>query len=394
MSRSFSKKGLDRMRGVMAGYVERGELPGLVTLISRGGEVHVEALGRLETGGDEPMRRDTLFRIASLSKPVTAAAALILVEECRLRLDDPVDPFLPELANRKVLKRPDGPLDETVPAKRPISLRDLLTLRMGLGHIMEPAGDWPIQKAINEVKILQGPPHPRAEPAPDEWMRRVGSLPLLHQPGERWLYDLGIDVLGVLIARAAGQPLETFLKERLFEPLGMKDTGFFVPPEKIDRLPACYRGKELYDDPRNSEWSTPPAFPSGSGGLVSTVDDYHAFCRMLLNKGSHGRERILSRPSVELMTTDHLTPEQRVGQDIFFRGNTSWGLGLSVDTKREDLYLNPGRFGWTGGLGTSAYSDPKEDLVGVLMTQLLMDSPEAPHVFQDFWTSTYQAIGG
>jgi len=394
----LSKARLGRMHDVMAGFVERGELPGLVTLVSRRGEVHVDAIGMKTLAGSDPMRRDTIFRIASLTKPIAAAAAMILVEECRLRLDEPVDRLLPELAGRKVLKRLYGPLDDTVPAKRPISLRDLLTLRMGLGHIMEPSSAWPIQKAIAGQQILQGPPKPLTVPAPDEWIRRVATLPLMHQPGDKWMYDLGLDVLGVLIARAAGQPLETFLRERIFEPLGMKDTGFSVPAEKLDRLPGCYQGNpetgalDVYDDAGDSQWSRPPAFPSAAGGLVSTVDDYLAFCRMMLNKGRHGRERILSRPSVELMTTDHLTPEQKKGAGVFFGDYSSWGFGVGIITRRHDLADVPGRFGWTGGLGTSGYSDPKEDLVGILMTQRLMDSPEPPRVFLDFWTSAYQAI--
>jgi CubicO group peptidase (beta-lactamase class C family) len=396
MPGGLSAARLDRMRGVMAGFVERGEMPGLVTLVHRRGETHAEAYGALTFGG-APMRRDTIFRIASLTKPVTAAAAMILVEECRLRLDEPVDRFLPELADRKVLKRPDGPLDDTVPAKRPISLRDLLTLRMGLGHIMEP-GDDPIRRVLKELDLLQGPPHPRALPGTDEWIRRVGTLPLVHQPGERWMYDLGTDVLGVVIARAAGQSFEAFLRERLFEPLGMKDTAFSVPAEKLDRLAGCYQadpengGLRVYDDPADSEWSAPPAFESGSGGLVSTVDDYLAFCRMMLDKGRYGSERILSRPSVELMTMDHLTPEQKVGAEIFFGDRAGWGFGMGVVTRRTDLAEVPGAFGWTGGLGTSAQSDPGEDLVGILMTQRLMDSPQMPHAFLDFWTSVYQAI--
>ena len=188
------------------------------------------------------------------------------------------------------------------------------------------------------------------------------------------------------------------MRERIFEPLGMKDTGFHVPAEKLDRLPPSYLGNPdtgalmLHDDPGDSRWGRPPVFPSGGGGLVSTVDDYLAFCRMMLNKGRHGGERILSRASVELMTTDHLTPEQKAGTEIFFGDNSSWGFGMSVVTRRDDLAAVPGRFGWNGGLGTSGYSDPKEDMVGILMTQRLMDSPQPPHVFLDFWTSVYQAI--
>ncbi|HEU4556429.1 MAG TPA: serine hydrolase domain-containing protein, partial [Longimicrobium sp.] len=251
----FSAARLERMRRVLAGHVERGDVPGLVALLSRRGETHVIALGMLAADGDEPMRRDTLFRVASLTKPVTAVAAMILVEECRIRLDDPVDEILPELSDRRVLKRIDGPLDETEPARRAITLRDLLTLRLGLGHVMDRWGTLPIHRAFREINILQGPPHPDTVAAPDEWMRRLGTLPLVHHPGERWLYDLGTDVLGVLVARAAGQPLGDFMRERIFEPLGMKDTSFHVEPDRVHRLATAYEtddatsGLEVYDVP-------------------------------------------------------------------------------------------------------------------------------------------------
>ena len=192
----LSKARLRRMHDVMAGHVERGEMPGLVTLVSRHGEVHVDALGMKAIGGNDPMRRDTIFRIASMTKPITAAAAMILVEECKLRLDEPVDRLLPELANRKVLKRIDGPLDDTVPANRPITVRDLLTFRMGFGSVMAPPGTYPIQKAMSDLQIGgDGPPTPSKTPAPDEWIRRLGTLPLMHQPGEKWMYNTGSDVL-------------------------------------------------------------------------------------------------------------------------------------------------------------------------------------------------------
>jgi CubicO group peptidase (beta-lactamase class C family) len=392
----LSRARLARMHDVMAGHVARGGMPGLVTLVSRRGETHVDAIGMKAALGSDPMLRDTIFRIASMTKPITAAATMILVEECKLRLDEPVDRLLPELANRKVLKRLDGPIDDTVPANRRITVRDLLTFRLGIGAVVARPGLYPIQKAMAEAGVAPGP-NPTSH-APDEWMKRLGDLPLIHQPGERWMYHIGSDVLGVLIARAAGQTLETFFRERIFEPLGMNDTGLHVPPEKLSRLPHGYMAHsdtgalEVFDDPGNSRWSRPPVFPAGGGGLVSTVDDYLAFCQMMLNKGRHGRERILSRPSVELMTTDQLTPEQKAGTGIFFGDNSSWGFGLSVITKRDDLAAVPGRFGWNGGYGTSGYSDPKEEMVGILMTQRLMASPKPPPVFVDFWTSVYQAI--
>ncbi len=395
----LSEARLGRMHDIMAGYVERGEMPGLVTLVSRRGEVHVDAIGAKAAGSNEPMRRDTIFRIASMTKPIIGAATMILVEDCTLRLDQAVDRLLPELADRRILRRLDGPLDETVPAQRPITVRDLLTFRLGFGSVMAPPDAYPIQRAMREFQIGgDGPPTPSTTPPPDEWIRRLGTLPLMQQPGERWLYNTGSDVLGVLIARASGRPLESFLRERLFDPLGMRDTGFSVPTAKLDRLAGCYGANpetgtlELYDGIEHSQWGRPPAFASGAGGLVSTVDDYLAFCQMLLNKGRHGRDRILSRPSVELMTMDHLTPAQKEGAEIFLGENRGWGFGMAVFTRRDDLAAVPGRFGWDGGLGTSGYSDPKEELVGILMTQRLTDSPDPAGVFLDFWTSAYQSI--
>jgi CubicO group peptidase (beta-lactamase class C family) len=320
---------------------------------------------------------------------------MILVEECTLRLDEPVDRLLPELADRKVLKRLDGPLDDTVAANRPITLRDLLTFRLGFGAVLGPA-ETPIRKAMAEAEVLPGPQ--LFAHSPDEFMKRLGRLPLLHQPGESWLYHTGSDILGVLIARAAGQPLETFLRERIFAPLGMRDTGFSVPEEKIDRLATAYQpdattGKlRLFDEARGGRWARPPRFEAGGGGLATTADDYLTFCRMMLNRGKHGNERILSRLSVELMTTDHLTPEQKAVSGFFpgYWDSRGWGFGLCVITRRDDVAGVPGRFGWDGGYGTSAYSDPKEEMVAILMTQSL--GALFSNLYGDFWTSAYQAI--
>jgi CubicO group peptidase (beta-lactamase class C family) len=396
----LSRARLALMHDVMAGYVERGDVPGLVTLVSRRGEVHINAIGMKAVEGLDPVRRDTIFRISSMTKPITAAATMILVEECKLRLDEPVDRLLPELAERQVLKRLDGPLDETVPAKRPITVRDLLTFRMGFGQMMAPPDAYPILSAANEQQIGMGPPSPSSMPAPDEWTRRLGSLPLMHQPGEQWMYNTGSDVLGVLIARTSGQPLETFLRERLFEPLGMKDTGFSVPAASLDRLATSYwtnfetGALEVYDEARSGQWSRPPAFPSGAGGLVSTIDDYLAFGQMMLSQGKHGSERILSRLSVETMTIDQLTPEQKAVSGLApgYFDSHGWGFGVSIVTRRDDVAAVPGRYGWDGGLGTSWYSDPREDMVIILMTQRAWTSPSPPDVCLDFWTSAYQAI--
>src|SRR2546422_7474117 len=353
----LSKSRLGRMHDVMAGHVERGELPGLVTLVSRRGEVHVDAIGMRGVAGSARMGSDTIFRIASMTKPITAAATMILVEECKLRPDEPVERLLPELAERKVLKRLDGPLDDTVPANRPITVRDLLTFRMGFGQMMAPPDAYPILEAANAQQIGMGPPSPSMLPAPDEWMRRLGRLPLMHQPGEKWMYNTGADVLGVLIVRVSGKPLETFFQERIFEPLGMKDTGFSVQTPKLDRLATSYwtdpESGELavYDEGEGGKWSRPPAFPSGAGGLVSTIDDYLAFGQMMLSQGKHESSRILSRLSVELMTTDQLTSEQKAVSSLIsgFLDGHGWGFGVSVITRRDDIAAVPGKYGWDGG---------------------------------------------
>jgi CubicO group peptidase (beta-lactamase class C family) len=386
------------MHDVLADHVERGELPGLVALVARGDDLHVEVVGAGSVGDPAPMRRDAIFRIASITKPITAAAAMVLLEECRLRLDEPIDRWLPELADRRVLTSLGADPDDTVPAHRPITVRDLLTFRLGFGSVMAPPDTYPIQRRMRELRIGgDGPPRPALAPTTDQWLRSLGSLPLMAQPGERWLYNTGSDVLGVLVGRVAGQPFGAFLRERVFEPLGMKDTAFRVPDEKADRLPGCYvrnhqTGQlEVFDDPAASAWRPEPPIESGAGGLVSTIDDYLAFCRMMLNKGRHGRTRILSRASVELMTTDHVTPEQRVGAELFFGTFSSWGFGVAVDTRRAQIYHSPGRFGWTGGTGTTAYVDPANGLIGILFTQRMMDSPQPPKVFDDFWTLAYGA---
>jgi CubicO group peptidase (beta-lactamase class C family) len=262
--------------------------------------------------------------------------------------------------------------------------------------VMEPPGRYPIQEAMDEAGVAPGPS--LFSHSPDEFMKRIGSLPLLHQPGEKWMYHTGSDILGVLIARATGQTLETFFRERIFEPLGMKDTAFSVPEAKIDRLATLYQpdaatGKlVVFDEARGGRWARPPVFEAGGGGLVSTVDDYLAFSRMMLNRGEYGGERILSRLSVELMTTDHITPEQKAISGFFpgFWDSRGWGFGVSIITRRDDVAGVPGRFGWDGGYGTSGYSDPGEDMVAILMTQSL--GTLFSNVYPDFWTSAYQAI--
>ncbi|HMQ54931.1 MAG TPA: serine hydrolase domain-containing protein [Anaerolineae bacterium] len=396
---SLLKSRLERMHRVLSGYIERKELAGLVALVSRHDDIHLETLGTLSFDQPAPMKRDTLFRLASITKPITAVAAMILVEECRIRLDDSIEPWLPELANRRVLKSLASPLDETVPAQRSITLRDLLTSCMGFGSVLARPDTYPIQKFIRDYRIGgDGPMLPTQAPRLEEWLQKLGSLPLLAQPGQQWLYNVSSDVLGALVARVSGQTLGAFMRERLFEPLGMKDTSFQLPPEKRDRLPALYffnqqtNELDFFDDVAHSAWLAEPPFESGAGGLLSTVEDYFAFSRMLLNQGRHGRDQILSRATVALMTSDQLRPEQRAGAELFFHEHSSWGFGLAVDLRRKDIFHTPGRFGWTGGFGTTAYTDPVEGIIGILFTQRMMDSPEPAKVFTDFWTLAYAAV--
>src|SRR5215208_1961188 len=257
----LSEARLERMHDIMAAYVERGQVPGMVTLVARRDDVRVDVIGMKAVGGG-PMQRDTIFRIASMTKPVAAVAAMILVEECALRLDDPVDALLPELSSRSVLRSIDGDLDDTVPAERPITMRDLLTFRMGIEAIFAPPGQYPIQRAMDERGLSPGS-ELLALP-PDERMRKLGELPLVYQPGEGWMYETGSDVLGVLISRATGRSLEEFFKERIFGPLGMHDTGFRVPEAKLDRLADSYQADpetgtlRIFDAAGDSTWSRPP----------------------------------------------------------------------------------------------------------------------------------------
>ena len=390
MTGEFSKAGFDRLRGMMAGHVERGDLPGLVMLVSRHGEVQVDAIGRLAFEGSS-MTRDSIFRITSMSKPVTAAAAMILVEDGKIGLDDPVDRWLPELANRKVLLTIEALVHQTVPARRPITLRDLLTFRCGYGIIPIFPERLPIQRAYAEAGLAPGPVFPSFPP--DELMRRYGSLPLVSQPGERWLYNGGSEILSVLIARVAGTTFGEFLSERIFTPLGMKDTAFFAPKDKHHRFATAYmhdsaaRQLKVFDPPVTGRFSSPPAFENGAAGLVSTADDFNAFAQMMLNGGSLGSARVLSPESVASMTTNQIVADEKRESQLFLGSTRGWGFGMSVFSAFDDPQAKPGRFGWDGGYGTSWYSDPQAQLTGILLTQRVMDSPKPPPVFADFWTT-------
>ncbi|GGK04606.1 serine hydrolase [Streptomyces camponoticapitis] len=377
--------GATNLHDVLNAHVSEGPLPGAVALVARGDRVERAEVGSADAAGTTPLTRDSIFRIASITKPVIAVAVLMLVQDRRIALDETVDRWLPELASPMVVRTPASPVDDLVPAVREITVLDLLTFRSGHGFPSDfslPA----VAPLFTELR--QGPPQPQHVPAPDAWMAALSRIPLLHQPGEGWLYNTASDILGVLIARVSGRSLPEFLAERVFEPLGMADTGFEVPAAKRDRVPHYYRqdgsgGLEPLDTP-DGQWSTVPPFPSGAGGLVSTVDDWYAFARMLLADGRAGDRTLLSPVSVRQLTTDHLTRPQRDASTLFLEGQ-GWGFGGSVDVTETDPWNVPGRYGWVGGTGTAAHITPSTGAVTILLTQLEANGPVPSTLLRDFW---------
>lgn len=384
----MSPSRLERLTEVADKYVADGSLPGVVTLVYRKGEpAYVSARGYQDLATKTPMRRDTIFAMASMTKPITAVAAMMLIEDGKLRLDEPVDRLLPELADRKVLIDPAGPLTDVRPSPRPITVRDLLTYRMGIGEIGYAGIDEnsPIGKAFAGI----------SEPGitADEYMARLGALPLVYAPGERFMYNTPSKVLGVLIARASGMPFDRFLETRIFRPLGMKDTGFFVPAEKRSRLATVYApGPQGSLVPTDREApNSSPVFPSPSGGLYSTADDYMTFARMMLNKGKLGNVHILSRPGVEMMTRDYLTDEAPRSFFIYkdFFSDAGFGYGLQVRNRQTGYGGSPGSYWWQGATGVAWNADPREQMIYVRLIQ--RRGSHAPFN-GDFLTALYQAI--
>jgi CubicO group peptidase (beta-lactamase class C family) len=386
MAGGLSGAGIERLHEAAERHVGDELVPGLVALVARGDDVHVEALGTLAVGG-EPVTRDSLFRLSSTTKPVTAATTLALVQDGLLTLDEPIGRLLPELAQRSVLRRMDGPLHETVPAEREITTRDLLTFTFGFGMVIEmfmAAEPWPVYTASNELRLATlSVPDPEVQPDPDTWIANLGKLPLLAQPGERWLYNTGASVLGVLIERAADQPLAEAMRTRVFEPLGMNDTSFFT--RETARLATAYRpaAEGLVEwDPPAGTWSRPPAFCDGAAGLVSTVDDMLAFARMLLGGG----QGVIAAEAAKAMCSDQLTPAQKahggLGRDFF--ATRSWGFCQAVESS--------GAFGWDGGFGSTWLVDPSLDLVTIVLSQRMFDTHEPPQVHRDIQAAAYSAL--
>lgn len=395
---AFSAEGLGRVRTGLHRHVDAGFAPGVVGVVAHGDHAEFMVVGRTAIISGADMRRDSIFRIASMTKAMTAAAVMMLVEDGALRLDEPVDRLLPELANRRVLRSIEAAVDDTVPAKRPLTVDDLLTFRCGLGMVLAPPDRYPIQKAIAALEVNGvgfGPPDPDMPLDGDAWLQKIGSLPLFAQPGEEWLYTAGSNIQGVLVARASGRPLSRFFEERICGPLGMKDTAFVVPAEKRDRLVPAYRPQNktlvVSDDPATGKWSRPPAFEQGDAGLVSTADDYLAFARMLLADGRHKGRALLSPAAAAAMKTNHLTPAQRAGGAEIL-GGRGWGYGMSVFTDTKPGEPAEGTFGWNGGFGTSWISDPSNGLTMILLTQREFTSANGDPIHREFQRHAHGAL--
>ncbi|HTJ64545.1 MAG TPA: serine hydrolase domain-containing protein [Alphaproteobacteria bacterium] len=393
----FSPEGLRAVTAAMSAAVDKGDVPGVVTLLYRHGLVaQVNALGFRDEASKTPMRRDTIFRIASMTKPIIAVAVLMLIEDGTLSLDMPAEKFLPELADRKLLRGPGDPLDSATPSPRGITVIDLLTHRSGI--VTPDSAPGPATEAIKQADA-------RRDEGYDAWMKRVGALPLVYEPGTHFNYGNSFDVLGILLARASGMSLPDFLRTRIFKPLGMKDTGFMVPAGKMGRFATNYaidpatKQRVVADRAdETSRWAKMPAFPSGGGGLVSTADDYLLFARMLLGNGRLGDARFLSHESLALMTANELPPDQR---KIPFAGFEFWagqgfGLGVSVvdDAARQARspfgYSSEGSFGWPGAFGTWWQVDPKEDMIQIFLIQQPAGDPRSPLL--RFKEASYRAI--
>jgi CubicO group peptidase (beta-lactamase class C family) len=375
----------ERIWEVPDAHVASGRIPGYVGAVRIGGEVELRSGGRkaLDPGAG-PMRPDTLFRIASLTKPIGAALTLSLVQEGVVGLDDPAARWLPEIASPRVLVAADAPLDHTTDAVRPVTVRHLLAGTCGWGVVMEPT---PLQAALFETGVVSGPLTPAM--SADELVARVASLPLAFQPGEGWLYDTSMDLLGVLLARATGKPLSELLDEHVTGPLGMTWTSFGA--RNADRLATAYRpgpdGLELLDPP-DGVFAGPARFEELRGGLVSTAADVLRFFSAMADGGAP----VLTEASLAQMTADALNDEQRRQAEPIVGRGASWGLGTAVDVEAVEPWMAPGRWGWYGGTGTTAYVDPTRETVGVLLTQRAMAGPLDG--FGEFWAAVADAAGG
>jgi CubicO group peptidase (beta-lactamase class C family) len=410
MAGGFTGEGLAALDAALARHTESGAVPGLTALVARGGQVHVTTAGHKALGDSAPIGRDAIFRIASMTKPVTGVAAMLLVQDGAMALSDPVAKWLPELGARRVLRSYGADLSDTVPAERAITVEDLLSFRLGFGCIFTPETLPIVEEAEGKLNLKTlRPPWPPTPHTPDQWIAALGSLPLMDQPGGVWRYNTGATVAGILIERVAGAPFAEVLRTRVFEPLGMTDTAFYVPAAAMSRFTSMYAPSEaagvfgadaggasgtgltLIDRPGG--WhAAPPALPDGASGLVSTIDDLGAFAAMLAAGGGD----LLSPESVALMLTDRTTARDRAENPWFFGEHLGWGLAMSVPAAGADPRTAPDGmprgYGWEGGSGTAWRNDPVTGLTAIILTQRMMTSPEPPAVVRDFWSAAYAAI--
>lgn len=356
-------------------HVANGTFPGAVAVVSHGDRVETAVAGSLALDGPD-MEADSLFRIASVTKPIVTAAAMLLIEDGRLRLDAPIAEWIPELAEPMVVREPSAPVTDVVPAARPITVADVLTYRCGWG--------FPEDFSLPAVQAIFGltPEISGGAESVDAWLGSLAAAPMLRQPGEDWLYNTSGDILGVLIARASGSSLPEFCTERVFEPLGMGDTGFSIPADRLDRLAFGYVPTEdggLNPSGKDRESLTrPPGFASGGGGLISSAGDLHVFARALLSGG------LLAPESLRAMTTDHLTDDQRISAALFL-GGQGWGYGGTVDVDMNAPWVVQGRYGWVGGSGTTWHIIPETGSITIMLTQRSLTGPTPPPWMRDFW---------
>jgi CubicO group peptidase (beta-lactamase class C family) len=394
----LSAQRLDRVRKWMNGWVDSGRLAGVVTAVMRRGELaFAETAGKADVERNKPMRPDTIFRIYSMTKPLTSTAIMMLYEEGRFQLDDPISKFIPRFANPRVYAGGSRGKIDSVPAEREITFRDLLTHTSGLtyGFMESNPVDALYRSKTNGVDFQT------ATTSLKDLVERLASFPLIAQPGKAWNYSVATDVLGYLVEVISGQPFQTYLKEKVLVPLGMVDTDFHVPADKHERFAANYQagagGKlELIDDPGKSRYLAPRAVNSGGGGLVSTAADYLRFCRFMLNKGELDGTRLLGRKTVELMTMNHLKGDMadmgmpRFSESTYYGVGFGLGFSVMIDPAKAHIVGTAGEYAWGGAASTAFWCDPAEDMAVVLLTQL-MPSSTYP-IRRELRVLTYQAI--
>jgi CubicO group peptidase (beta-lactamase class C family) len=380
---------LSELDTLMQSYINNGSLSGIVMLVARDGKVaHAGVYGQMNVDAGEKMRRDAIFRIYSMTKPITGVALMTLYEEGRFTLDDPLSKHLPGFEKLKVHAGQEGDTIKFADLKRPVTIRDLMCHTAGLAYGLFPRT--PVDEMYTEARLLD------RTKSLDSMMERLLKLPLAAQPGEKWMYSIAVDVQGKLIEALSGKPLDDFFAERIFKPLAMHDTAFFVPPEKLARLSVNYGKKDgrlsVVDGTQTSQFANKPTLLSGGGGLVSTADDYLRFAQMMLNRGTLDGVRILKPETVDQMTRNHLADELvPITLGPLPLPNMGFGLDFAVRvrTGADEAAGALGEYGWGGAASTQFFVAPRENLICVGMTQFM---PATPVYFQEARKKLYAAI--